>query len=64
MGLLAKMTKIFSDNNYNIGKMHNSRDIKKKKALCWFELDSTIDEQLITQLLEIDGIVEVKYINV
>jgi L-serine dehydratase len=64
VGVLAKITDTISKYKQNIGSMKLARDIKKKVALCWIEVDEFISPDLITAIAKIPEILWVRFINV
>lgn len=64
LGVIAKISEILSKFKLNIGSMKLSRDMKKKIALCWIEIDAHIPDELVTTLQQIPEIKLVRILNV
>ncbi len=64
VGVIAKLTEIIADFEMNIANMHVSRDLQKKTALCWIEVNSTIPDNLIMKLEKMKDIILVRALNV
>ncbi|MHA1340682.1 MAG: L-serine ammonia-lyase, iron-sulfur-dependent subunit beta [Promethearchaeota archaeon] len=63
-GVIAKITKIIADFNYNINHMKITQNIPKKMALTWIELSKKIIMDLVNELNKISEIKMVRWLNV
>jgi len=64
VGVIAKISDILSKFKLNIGSMKLSRDMKKKIALCWIEIDNEIPLELVSVLQQMPEIKLVRILNV
>jgi L-serine dehydratase len=64
VGVIAKISEVLSKFKLNIGSMKLSRDMKKKIALCWIEIDNQIPVELVSALQQISEIKLVRILNV
>ncbi len=62
-GILAKIMEIISIYGYNVKEMHLSRNIRKKEALSWIEVNKEINSNLIDALNRIKDIRKVRWFN-
>lgn len=63
-GMLALIADKITSHQINIGGMKISRDVKKRLALMWIELDSHIPAELLEELAQNKDIKWVKILNV
>lgn len=62
-GMLSRISTILSENRINIAFMKVYREEKGVKAISIIETDEDIDQQVIDELIKVDGILYVNVIN-
>jgi L-serine dehydratase len=62
-GMISKITSILSDRHVNIAFMKVFRHIKGEKARLLIQTDEAVEEAIITDIKNIEGVVEVKFIE-
>lgn len=62
-GMLARIASILSENRINIANTKLYRKEKNKRAIGIIEADEVIDRKVLDDLLNIDGMIDVTYID-
>lgn len=58
-GTIGKVANILGEHSINVGSMQVSRKEKGDQALMTFELDDAIDDEILTQIRQVEGVVTV-----
>lgn len=62
-GMIAKVTTVLSKHRVNIAFMKVFRHIKGEKARLLIQIDNDIGNEIVEEIIALDGIVEVKFIE-
>jgi len=62
-GIIGKVGTLLGNNNINIAAMQWSRNRKGEKAVSFVSVDTEVSDEILKQLLQIDGVLRASRLN-
>ncbi|UJG43904.1 MAG: L-serine ammonia-lyase, iron-sulfur-dependent subunit beta [Candidatus Heimdallarchaeum endolithica] len=63
-GIISKITSVIAKHKINIDSMKLTKNIRKREALTWIEINSTISEELSSEIEKLENVKLVRVLNV